>query len=100
MKKNWAPNVKQIRHIATICSQCNGCFSLQTLDVEKRSQKGVKAGMICFITIHGVQVLAFETMASTIQDRFKILGYRSSSHSKEIRNKKTYFCWELNHLTS
>ena len=27
-------------------------------------QSCVKAGMICFITIHGVQVLAFETIAS------------------------------------
>ena len=79
MKKTWAPNVKQIRHI------CDYILAVQWLFLpfkhwmwkrdEKMSffllatdQNGVNAGMICFITIHGVQVLAFETMASTIQD--------------------------------
>lgn len=50
-------------------------FSLAT------GQSGVKAKMICFITVHGVQVLASETTAS--QDR----GYRSFNYTKEIRNK-------------
>ncbi len=67
----WSKMGTQCQTIPTIYSQCNGCFSLQTLDVEKRvilllatDQSWVKAGMICFITIHGVQVLAFETIAS------------------------------------
>ena len=76
MKKTWAPNVKQIYDILRLYTRSamvvspfkhwmwkrGGSFLLAT------DQNGVNAGMICFITIYGVQVLAFETMASTIQD--------------------------------